>query len=222
MSVALVGREVGKKQEVEISAKRYPEEQKDEWLLKMSRVRQRDKELRFTPEEYQAKTGRAAEVGRTFLLDPSLPGKVESVSEKEVVVRFSPGPGNEVTTPFGKGIIRERPERYEIVINAIPGRLVRTGAIVGRIVNVDDLEITVDYGHPFGGEVLRCELMIESVKSSNQEKKAGSVLGGVEGKRVEESDLVTVNHSATLDGDRRIHSDRLNSARDRARDMRAR
>lgn len=163
MSSAVVGLPIGEKQTLEIKAERLPEQQPGEHLVKISRVRRREKEMRFTPDQYEASTGRAAEVGRAFLYDPALPGEVESVSDTEVVVQFAPEPGKEVTTAFGKATVREQPDCYEIVIDARPGDLVRTGGIVGRIVEVDDKEITIDYGHPFGGGALLCDVVIESV-----------------------------------------------------------
>ena len=168
LSVAAVGREIGKKQAVEIRAERLPEQTKGEWVAKIARVRERPKEMRFTPEEYKAKTGNEPQLGRTFIHDPALPGKVEVVNEKEVIVRFAPQNGTEVMTPFGKGNVRELPDRYEIVIDAQPGSLVRTAALVGRIVDVDDREITIDYSDPFGGEPLLCDLLVESVKLAAQ------------------------------------------------------
>ncbi len=168
LSKAIVGLPIGEKQTLELRTERLPERQKDEHLLKMARVRQRAKEMRFTPEEYKAKTGKEPQLGRAFVLDPALPGKIESVNEKEVIVRFSPEPGKEVTTPFGKGIVRELPDRYEIVIDARVGRMVRSGTLIGRIVDVNDREISIDYSHPFGGEPLLCDVLVESVKRGAQ------------------------------------------------------
>jgi hypothetical protein len=131
--------------------------------------------MRFTPDGYEARTGNKPQVDQTFLIDETFPGKVESVTDKEVIVRLSPESRKEVVTPFGRGTIRELLDGYEIVIDARPGSLVRSGGFIGRITNVDDREITVDYTNPFGRETLVCDVLVESIKSASQEKNSSQV-----------------------------------------------
>jgi FKBP-type peptidyl-prolyl cis-trans isomerase 2 len=40
---------------------------------------------------------------------------------------------------------------------------VRSGGMIGRIVQVTDRMITIDYSHPFGYETLKCEVKVEDV-----------------------------------------------------------
>jgi FKBP-type peptidyl-prolyl cis-trans isomerase 2 len=162
---AIVGLRTGEGKTVEVRSERRPEKNKDEYLLKAARVRQRMKEMSLSPEQYTARMGKTAEVGQPFVLDPAVPGKVASVTEKEVVIRFSAKAGEKVATPLGEGTVRELPDRYEIAIDAHPGALVRSGGYVGRILSVDDRLITIDYGHPFGGEALLCDVLVESAKA---------------------------------------------------------
>jgi len=164
LSGAVIGMPVGEKQTREIKAERLMEEKKGDYVLQIARVRSRVKEMRFTPEEYKSRTGKAAELGRPFVIDPAVPGKVASLTPSEVVVRFFAHSGDKVATPFGEGIVRELPDRYEIVIDARPGALVRSGGLTGRITSVDDRFISLDYGHPFGGEALLCDVLVESVQ----------------------------------------------------------
>jgi FKBP-type peptidyl-prolyl cis-trans isomerase 2 len=161
---AIVGLRTGEGKTLEVRAERRPEKTKDAYLQKVARVRQRVKEMRFTPDEYKSRTGKAAEAGQPFVLDPTVPGKVFSVTESEVIVRFSAKAGEKVATPFGEGTVKDLPDRYEIAIDAHPGSLVRSGGYVGRVTSVDDRLITIDYGHPFGGEALSCDVVVESVK----------------------------------------------------------
>lgn len=72
-----------------------------------------------------------------------------------------------VDTPFGKGAIRENEKNYEIVIDASVGSLVRTRGLVGRISEVRDGSIVVDYGHPFGGETLTCDIKVEPLPAAD-------------------------------------------------------
>ncbi|MGC9966102.1 MAG: hypothetical protein ABSE08_11915 [Syntrophobacteraceae bacterium] len=139
---------------------------KDEFL-QLARVRVRPKEMRMTSDEFKARTGKEPAVGEEFTLDPAMPGKVASVSESEVKVRFFVQPGSVVDTPFGKGAIRENEKNYEIVIDASVGSLVRTRGLVGRISEVRDGSIVVDYGHPFGGETLTCDIKVEPLPAAD-------------------------------------------------------
>ena len=159
----IVGFRTGEKKAIEIKADPRPEKTKGEYLLKVARVRQRVKEMRLSPGDYTARTGKPAEVGQPFTIDRAVPGKIASVTEKEVVITFTPA-GSKVTTPFGEGTVKELPDKYEITIDAHPGVLVRSGGYVGRIVSVDDRFITVDYSQPFGGEALSCDVLVESTK----------------------------------------------------------
>ena len=170
LSQAIVGLPVGEKQTLEMKAEAFPEQQKGAWLMKMARVRSRVKEMHFTPEEYESKTGNKPEVGRKFTFDPALPGRVDTVTDKEVIVRFSGENGKVVSTPLGKGTIVVKPHHYEIVIDAKPGNLIRTEALVGRVIFVDDRDITIDFGHPFGGETLGCDVLVQSAKPGTAEK----------------------------------------------------
>jgi len=134
------------------------------------------KEMRFARQDYEHRAKKAAEVGQTFFLDPGVQGTVSSVTESEVVVRFTAHAGDKVATPLGQGTIRELPDRYETLIDAHVGDLVRGGKLTGRITAVDDQFITVDYGNPFGGETLSCDILVESVKQKSvPESKASAV-----------------------------------------------
>ena len=118
LSLLIVGMETGKKKTVEVSAERVGDEKKGDHFLKMARVRRREKEIRMTPEEYKSRTGETPEIGRPYIIDPAVPGKIASLTEKEVVIRFSADPQAKVATPFGEGTIKEYEDHYEIVIDA--------------------------------------------------------------------------------------------------------
>jgi FKBP-type peptidyl-prolyl cis-trans isomerase 2 len=162
LSQSIVGMETGKKVSLEVTAERLSEEKKGEHYIKMARVRQRPKEVRLTSEAYKARTGKTPEVGQPYIIDPAVPGKVLTVAENEVVIRFLADPLSKVALPFGEGTIKEYADHYEIEIEARQGSLTRSGGLVGRIVGVDEQFITIDYGHPFGGEKLLCDVFIES------------------------------------------------------------
>lgn len=160
----LVGMAVGERRVLDVASGVPAGLKHEDRFLQMARVRQRPKFLRMTPEEYKMRTQKDPQVDQAYVIDPAVPGKVVSVDEKEVVIQFSAQPGQEVKTPLGKGVIREAEKHWEIVIDAKKGDLIRSGPMVGRIVEVDDRTITIDYGHPFGGEALSCEVEVVSIE----------------------------------------------------------
>jgi FKBP-type peptidyl-prolyl cis-trans isomerase 2 len=133
---------------------------KDEFM-QLARVRVRPKEMRMTVGEFKVLTGKEPALGEEFTSDLEIPGKVASVSENEVLIRFFVQPGSVIDTPFGKGTIRENEKNYEIVIDVSVGKLVRMKGLVGRISEVQDRMFTIDYGNPFGGETLTCDVKVE-------------------------------------------------------------
>lgn len=130
-----------------------------QWLLSMARVRIRPKEILVPREDYLAGRGKEPVIGAEYTIDPLVPGRVTEVGEKEVTIRFTAEPGREVTTPFGKGVIRDAADHYEIDMDVRLGTLTRSGPLVGRIVKVDERNFVIDYNHPFGGEKLTCEML---------------------------------------------------------------
>jgi FKBP-type peptidyl-prolyl cis-trans isomerase 2 len=168
---SLPGMPLGEQRTIEIRSERSADVPAKEQFVQLALVRQRPKELRVTRDSYKSRTGKDPEVGTAYIFDPLIPGKVASVSENEVLIRFSAQPGSVVETPFGKGTIRENGNQFEIVIDAVKGRLVRTGPVVGCISDVQDRMFTIDYGHPLGGQPLACEVRTESIPGEKLSKK---------------------------------------------------
>jgi FKBP-type peptidyl-prolyl cis-trans isomerase 2 len=80
-----------------------------------------------------------------------------------VTVRLFTTPGAVIETPFGPGRVREEGQDYKMDIEARKGALVRAAAMTGRISDVDDKVITIDFGNPFGGETLLCDVTVEKI-----------------------------------------------------------
>lgn len=165
---AIEGMKVGETRLVELKAFRNNTKESSDQTIRMARVRRRPKEIRMSLDQYEKRTASPPEVGKPYIIDPAVPGEVVSVKENEVVIRFQATPGTNVATPLGNGIVRESADQkyYEIVLDAHIGSLVRSGGMVGRIVDVEERMITIDYGHPFGGEKLTCNVTIESVEKN--------------------------------------------------------
>jgi FKBP-type peptidyl-prolyl cis-trans isomerase 2 len=164
----VVGMKEGESRPVELTAEDISTRTEQNYVLHLARVRKRPREIRMPVDEFMQRAGKPAEVGQPFIYDPAIPGKVESITDQYVIIRFSPKPGGVVKTAFGQGSIRETEKEFEIVIDATVGALVRTGNLIGRITDVDDKTITVDYRNPFGREKLTCDVTVAKITAAKQ------------------------------------------------------
>ena len=159
----IVGMKEGTTGTAELKAKDAPAPVAAKYMARLSRVRTRPKEMKMPKGDYEYRTGKSPEVGQAYSYDPDFPGTVVSVSDKEVTIRFTATPGAVLSTPFGPGRIREEGGDYKVDIEARKGALVRAADMVGRISDVDDKVIIVDFGNPFGGETLFCDVTVEKI-----------------------------------------------------------
>lgn len=167
----VTGMTEGETRRVELTAEMVKPKDDQSGFARLSRVRTRAKEMKMPRKEYEIRARKAPEVGQSFAVDPSFPGKVVSVAENEVIIRFSAKPGEVIATPFGPGLIREETDSYKVEIDARQGSLVRTGNSIGRIISVTDRVITIDYRHPFGYEALVCDIKVDKVTSAEENKQ---------------------------------------------------
>ena len=163
MAGHLTGLKEGEVSHVKLTAEDLPERKKEDYVIRMARVRERPKEIKMKIDEYRARTGKYPEIGQPFVFDPVIPGRIEAITEKDVIIRFSAKEGDVVQTPLGSGQIQVENNAYRIVIDAHKDDLVRTGHLVGRIMDVDDRFIVIDYRNPFGRETLFCDVTIDRV-----------------------------------------------------------
>jgi FKBP-type peptidyl-prolyl cis-trans isomerase 2 len=217
LAPGIPGLKVGEQVQRSIEAERYPVASPTDKKVKMATTRKRQKEMRLSIEEYTGKKGMKPEVGQKFVLDKLVPGQVTEVTDTEVVIRFAPVEGAELKTPFGPVTVRELADRYELDIAAQVGTLVRTGPMAGRVIAVDKDSLTIDYGHPFAGEKLDCQVKVE--KTVAQEQQAAAPPAEVAAKAAPEAPAMeldpkiaaqletalraaygTPNQAATLDG----------------------
>ena len=170
---AVVGMKEGESRTVRLAAKDVPDRERKDYVIKVARVRERAKEIHMPTAEYVSRAGKPPQVGETFTIDPAVPGRVETVTADEVVIRFYAKPAEVVSTPFGPGHIRESEDAYEIEIDAKKGDLIRTANLVGRVSAVDEDYIEIDYRHPLGGETLDCDVAVEKIAEIRPMKNSG-------------------------------------------------
>jgi FKBP-type peptidyl-prolyl cis-trans isomerase 2 len=166
----LTGLKEGETRHVELTAQDLPERTKENYTVSLARVQKTPKEIKITIEEYKSRTGMSPETGKSFVYDPAVPGHVESVTGNDVIIRFSAEDGAVVQTPFGVGRIREEADAYKVDIDARKGSLIRSGPLVGRITDVDDKFMVIDYRNPFGGETLSCDVTVSKITEKVTEK----------------------------------------------------
>lgn len=159
----VTGMKEGESKQVELSAKMIPGISEKEGFTWLAKVRTRPKVMTMPKGDYEFRARKAPEVGQSYFYDPAFPGNVESVTDTDVIIRFTAKLGDTIETPFGQGRIREEGDNYKVDIDAREGTLVRTGSKIGRITKVDDKVITLDYRHPFGYEELVCDVTVVTI-----------------------------------------------------------
>jgi FKBP-type peptidyl-prolyl cis-trans isomerase 2 len=223
LAKAVVGMREQEGKSIEITADPLAGLPPKEQFIKVVRVWKQPKEMKLSLNKYKALANKDPVVGDSYAIYKAVPGKVISVTGDEILLRFAPTE-EETDLAFGKGVIREKDDHYEIDIHAVKGTLVRAGGLAGRISDVDADNITLDFGQPLGGETLRCDVKVEAVQAGKKNTTAGDVkvdknvekaLNGALAKAVAEKgqgsasdvksgtvqrgDLVTVNYTAALE-----------------------
>ncbi len=158
LALALPGMTMEQPNRIVLSSKPILRPDGSERTAQMARVWYRMKELRLTPEQYKSRKGKDAQLGDPYVIDPRVPGKVEQVDEKLVLIRFNPVSNGPFNTPYGPAHLKDAGAQYEIRIEPTVGSLVRTGPMLGRISALTEGAITIDYTNPFGGVELQCEI----------------------------------------------------------------
>jgi len=168
---SIAGMRLGETRTMEIHSERPADIPEKEQFLELSQVRQESKEVRMTKDEYKSRTGKDPEVGADYKKDPLFPYKVTSVSENEVLIRSTLQPGTTIETGFGKGTVSEKGNQMEVVIEVAKGALIRMGPYVGRVSDIQHKMFTIDFGDPFAGEKLSCDVRTETIPENNLSKK---------------------------------------------------
>src|SRR5208283_642996 len=99
----VVGRSPGEYKNVDLRLKPVSASNPREHDLHMALVRQREKEMRIPLSVYNERFDEAPQVGEELMVDPDIPGKIESVTDSEVIVKLQAQPGTVAELPFGKG-----------------------------------------------------------------------------------------------------------------------
>ncbi|MGD0277877.1 MAG: hypothetical protein ABSC11_01075 [Smithella sp.] len=171
----LTGLREGETRHVELTTQDISLRTKTEYVISLPRFYKMPKEIKITIDQFHSRAGASPEIGKIFSYDPLFDGQVKDITEKEVVIRLLPKKDVVVKTPFGDEHVSEETDSYDIDIDARAGSLVRSAYLIGRITDVDDKTMTIDYRNPFGRETLSCDVTVQSITEaeSNKEKTSG-------------------------------------------------
>ncbi len=168
---AVVGMKVGENNTILLTAEVPPNLADEDRYSTIGRVLHREKEQRIDLKSVKAMLGHDPVVGEQAFAYQRISGDVKEISGDNVVIHINVKDGQIVEVPFGKGMIKDYPDHYDIITDAKVGHLVRTMSQIGRIISVTDDKFTIDYGHPFGGEELSCDVRVNSVLPWNKAKE---------------------------------------------------
>ncbi len=165
MAEAMVGLFYDKPQSVRLIGKVPERLPKGSRYVGLARVWERPKQTKVLQADYEKMMGKTPEPGFQFMYDLGLRATVADIQGGKVIIRFDPTVtlGGMVPTPFCEGIIRDGGSHWKIHMQVTEGQLVRTGDLIGKVVEVTDTMFYIDFGHPFGGKELVCDVTIHAV-----------------------------------------------------------
>jgi FKBP-type peptidyl-prolyl cis-trans isomerase 2 len=163
LAKAIVGMKVGENNTIVLKADVPSDLNDDDRYTTLGRVARKEKDQKVALKPLKDKLGHTPAIGEQAFSFEGFVGTVKSITDKEAIIHIEVQDGRIVDQPFGKGVIKDYPDHYDIVTDAQVGHLVRSASQVGRIIKVTETTFTIDYGHPFGGEELMCDVRVESI-----------------------------------------------------------
>ena len=160
---AIVGMKVGENYTIVLKSDVPSDLKEEDRYTTLGRVVRKEKDQKVALKVLKEKLGHAPAIGEQAFSYQGFVGTVKGIIDKEAIIHIEVQDGRIVDQPFGMGMIKDYPDHYDIITDAQEGHLVRTASQVGRITKVTETMFTIDYGHPFGGEELMCDVRIESI-----------------------------------------------------------
>lgn len=164
----LAGLPLGRRTPVVLQPPLYDDLTPGERYYSQARVRVRKKQRQQSLDNYIAMTGRTPRVGEQHTVENVFTSTITAIDEAKgtITLELSLKPGAVYESDLGPAKIEDHGEFYHLIIDAEPGRLVRSGNWVGRVDEVDKRSVRVDWGHPFGHEALHCDVMVREAAPS--------------------------------------------------------
>ncbi|MEW6427383.1 MAG: hypothetical protein AB1568_05040 [Thermodesulfobacteriota bacterium] len=173
---ALVGRKTGVTETLRISS---PEDAGlgDDRYLKLALSYTVPKVKNLVPELFRKiNGGKEPKVGdRTEQPGTGFVHTVLSVTEKTIQYRMDVIDGAVTETPWGPGRMYNVDDKYFRIVHQVSvGQMVRSGPLVGKIIKIDDQFFHIDFGSPFGGAELVCEVFAQPHKADGGGQAVGN------------------------------------------------
>lgn len=131
-------------------------------------------ERRMKLSELKAKLGHEPKPGEQVFALKGFSGTLKAVKGDEAVIAIKVPDGQRVAQPYGTGTVKLHADHYEIITEVSVGQVYRTLNLIGRVVAVTDNDFTLDYGQPFGGEDLSCDVLIEAARTAEAKREVPS------------------------------------------------
>jgi FKBP-type peptidyl-prolyl cis-trans isomerase 2 len=160
LSAAVVGQAVGQRVSLAIDEQPQMDLPEMERRIQLAWKRRHPKKVQVLKEQFFNQWATEPVLGNTIELR-SVVGKVVRVTDNEATVEFQPRSNKPISGPFGPIRVQDQGKYYEIFVDVEIGRLIRTGPVVGKIVEIDGDLFTLDYAHPFGYETLTCVVLVK-------------------------------------------------------------
>lgn len=160
LSLVIVGMEEESRGVFEISSENMPALTEEERFLDLSRIIRTSKIRKVSSLILKRLQGKDPVIGDIIIPEgrEGTSYTVLSVTGDMAQISISMEEGMKMDLPLGTGTVHDAGDHYEIVIDMHIGKLLRSGAIVGRVIDIDGDIFTIDYGHPFGQETLSCDV----------------------------------------------------------------
>jgi FKBP-type peptidyl-prolyl cis-trans isomerase 2 len=168
LSTSVMGLPYDRKQTLSLSSSPQNQLPDDARYLRMGRFRKRLKRMEGSTAKYSETTGKIPKVGDSGPeIHRGFVTRVARVNDDQIVLEtVPPDGGNTVETPFGKAIVHDDGDYHRIELDVHEGKVIRTGDNLGVVYKVDDRFFYIDYGHPYGGIELTCDVQISAADKS--------------------------------------------------------
>ncbi len=165
LATQIPGMALGESRNVTLTSSEPPDLEDPDRYLSLNTKRRYPLKKEVVLSAMAKETGREPVAGDRGKVSGNLSYVVRSVDtardKAEVEIEFNDG--DILDMPFGPGVLSHDGEYYRIDIRAEMGRLIRTPPLLGKIIRIEDKRFVIDYGHPFGGETLTCDVEIVGI-----------------------------------------------------------
>ncbi|MBU0481326.1 MAG: thioredoxin family protein [Proteobacteria bacterium] len=159
----------GRPTALELQADVPPDIPTEERYLQMARQFKQPRKILLKQDYFKDRYHTDPARGMELDQETDFPGRVLEVTDEAITILYTVKAGATIATQFGPGQVREEGEEFIVSLNVAKGELVRTGPLLGQVIKTDEQTFTIDFGLPFGGETLYCEVTPRAVSGEELE-----------------------------------------------------